>query len=483
MEESSVNTKEKSEYNVENPIVSEENKEKNFELDTESINTTTGRVDDTFKHIKEEKLNPVESSQADENLSTVVNVSSNFSSSKDKDLSKIKAEENRPSETEKLVASNASENNSESAQQDEENETHVNEMDLDDNDNESEEEKDEDSQQEDEEEQDETFESSKKRGREEDHFPSPTSKKVRVVDIENLEREVHSVTGEVREKIQNRNRGAGDDDQYQHYAGEFPELFGPASTPSLRTSFFERISEFESSRDEKVNAARQWRDHQLLNINNMFENERDQAVQEYETAKRKLRDQVLVALHEKKKDLDELDSGRTSRRSKRTRENGPSHHTRKPKCPQISPLLKDGDILEDLHQIRKNMDVSVRYPAQSQLTPAEARALRSRDRQARAFSRQEEGIDIATALAPGPKDVCEVTFLPGRMLVNEVEYRKGSRVVVHSVQDNSATKATIHSIHSEAFPQVWLRRADGQTAKLHISLLRNAKLTIEHDCS
>jgi len=135
----------------------------------------------------------------------------------------------------------------------------------------------------------------------------------------------------------------------------------------------QKLRELEYKRDEKLWAARQWREYQLQAIETAFNAEKKQAEDEYESDKQTLKERMIQALNERQRKLEEekntlsLTDGATdirnavpSSRNLRSQKKGKENFTavvnqrRKLAPSHISYTLKESEIQEDLAAIQKS---------------------------------------------------------------------------------------------------------------------------------
>jgi breast cancer metastasis-suppressor 1-like protein len=67
----------------------------------------------------------------------------------------------------------------------------------------------------------------------------------------------------------------------------------------------QKMKDLDKRKEEKVWAAEQWKQYQLMNINNVFEAEKKMAEDEFQSEKDQLKEKMVVALQDKQKKLEE----------------------------------------------------------------------------------------------------------------------------------------------------------------------------------
>jgi len=127
-------------------------------------------------------------------------------------------------------------------------------------------------------------------------------------------------------------------------------------------SFREKCRELEEIKAEKIWNAEQWKQYQLQNILNVFESEKRQAEEEFNSEKQQLREKMINAICDKQKKLTEekmtmnlTDASDTRTNTRTLRKRGgvstqPPANSFKKKLnpPHINYTLRDFEILEDL---------------------------------------------------------------------------------------------------------------------------------------
>uniref|UniRef100_A0A7S4P1P8 Uncharacterized protein n=1 Tax=Paramoeba aestuarina TaxID=180227 RepID=A0A7S4P1P8_9EUKA len=133
--------------------------------------------------------------------------------------------------------------------------------------------------------------------------------------------------------------------------------------------FLRKCKQLEEFKDEKLWATEMWRQYQIENVNSVCEYDKKVAEDEYQTAKRVLFDQMVVAMEEKVRRLEDERTNmalvdptesRSSTRKLRSRNSqktdipnaSSAGHRRKANLPSIEYELKESEIMDDLHQIQ-----------------------------------------------------------------------------------------------------------------------------------
>jgi len=132
-----------------------------------------------------------------------------------------------------------------------------------------------------------------------------------------------------------------------------------------------KLREAELKKEEKIWAAEQWRQYQLMSIDNMFSGDKQQAEDELDEEKQFIREKMLQALQDRQKKLEEdkntmsLQDGadiraqalpsRNLRSTKKGKENTTvvNHRAKKLTPAHINYVLRENEINEDLTAIQK----------------------------------------------------------------------------------------------------------------------------------
>eukprot|EP00697_Spironema_sp_BW2_P002280 gnl/Spiro4/13060_TR6929_c0_g1_i1.p1 gnl/Spiro4/13060_TR6929_c0_g1~~gnl/Spiro4/13060_TR6929_c0_g1_i1.p1 ORF type:complete len:196 (+),score=32.83 gnl/Spiro4/13060_TR6929_c0_g1_i1:58-588(+) len=131
-----------------------------------------------------------------------------------------------------------------------------------------------------------------------------------------------------------------------------------------------RVEQLEMQMEEKIRAARQYRDNQLGTVESLCDAEQKHSRDEFEAERKKFQQKLLQSLYEQQRRLMEErapGSGKAlemNQRKIRRQRLGPSFPTSttatRSKKPPVLPFmfaLKDHEIHDDLYLIRKEIDV------------------------------------------------------------------------------------------------------------------------------
>lgn len=268
--------------------------------------------------------------------------------------------------------------------------------------------------------------------------------------------------------------------------------------PGTNAEYSRQIASLERKRVEQIRIAECYKEFQIRSAENAFLAEKAEAEKEFEAKKLETYEQMLAALTEKRRQLEEEKSsldlsaeltdgrGAVTRNRRRLREPEKPQPEKRRKTvvvpsPILVDMLKEQDILDDLAVIRRALGHRPAGPPREiggarAFVGTSAGAVAVTDGAPAGSGAVERIAGVAPSSAAADDSQHQVAYLAkeSALLYDGIRYERGYKIRIDC--KDGPCNGVISAINAT---EVWIRKDDGAKTKLYLTQLRLGRYSIE----